>query len=248
VDATSDDLTVTVLGAGGSYAGPGEACSGYLVRAGGTAVIVDLGPGTFANLQRHVDPSAVDAVVLTHEHPDHWLDLPVLRNAHRYVLGLRDLPVYGTAGNERIARTLIGELEPTLRWHTIDPASVVEVGSMTLRFVATDHPVETLAVRVDASGRSLLYSADTGSGWDAGPVGSGVDLLLCEATFAPEHEDRTAHLSARQAAGYARDLGAGRLVITHVAPVVDPGDQRRLAAAVFGGPVEVAAAGRTFAV
>ncbi len=249
MDATpSDDLTVTVLGAAGTYAGPGEACSGYLVRAGGTAVVVDLGPGTFANLQRHLDPSEVDAVVLTHEHPDHWLDLPVLRNAHRYVLGLRDLPVYGTAGNEQVARTVIGELDPTLRWKTVDAASVVEVGALTLRFSATDHPVETLAVRADGAGRSLLYSADTGSAWDPVPVGAGVDLLLCEATFAPEHEDRTQHLSARQAAAYARDLGAGRLVVTHVPPVVDPDDQRRLAGAELGGPVEVAAAGLTLVV
>ncbi|MBN2622032.1 MAG: MBL fold metallo-hydrolase, partial [Acidimicrobiales bacterium] len=83
-----DDLTVTVLGSSGTYAGPGEACSGYLVRSPGATVVVDLGSGTLANLQHHVELGAVDAVVLTHEHPDHWLDLPLLRNALRYVLGI----------------------------------------------------------------------------------------------------------------------------------------------------------------
>lgn len=244
----SDDLTVTVLGCAGTYAGPGGACSGYLVRSPGATVVVDLGSGTLANLQRHVALGEVDAVVLSHEHPDHWLDLALLRNALRYMLGLRDLPVYGTAGTLALARTLMSELAPTLAWRTVDAASEVEVGDQCLRFGATDHPVETLAVRVDRAGRSLLYSADTGPAWSPGALGAGVDVFLCEASFAPEEEGLHQHLSARQAAGLAASLGAARLVITHVPPGIDPGDQRRLAAAVYAGPIEVAHTGVTFAV
>jgi ribonuclease BN (tRNA processing enzyme) len=246
----SGGLTVTVLGCSGTYAGPGGACSGYLVRSPGVTLVVDLGSGTLANLQRHVDPRDLDAVVLTHEHPDHWLDLPLLRNALRYVFGVGDLRVYGTAGTHRMARAIIGELDPTLVWHTVDATSVVEVGDLTVRFSATDHPVETLAVRVDhdPTDRALVYSADTGPAWNPGPLGGDVDLLLCEASFAPAHEGRHQHLSARQAGAYARVLGAGRLVVTHVPPGVEPDDQRRLAARAFDGPIDVAQVGRTFTV
>lgn len=246
-DPSGEGLTVTVLGYSGTYAGPGGACSGYLVRSPGATVVVDLGSGTFANLQRHVEPSAVDAVVLSHEHPDHWLDLPLLRNAFRYVLGLSDLPVYGTAGTLALAETVIGDIEPTLRWHTVTAASRVEVGDLRLRFDRTDHPVETLAVRVDGAGRSLVYSADTGPAWDGAGVGGGVDTFLCEASFLPEEEGRHQHLSARQAAALAGRIGARRLVLTHIPPVTDPARQQALAAAAFAGPVELAVTGRTFA-
>src|SRR4029453_1264445 len=154
--------------------------------------------GTFANPQAHVEPAALDAVVLTHEHPDHWLDLPVLRNAFRYVLDIRDLPVYGTAATERLATTLIEELDPTLVWHTLGPGAPVEIGGLRFRFGLTDHPVGTLAVRAEAGGRTLLYSADTGPAWDPGDLGRDVDVLLCEASLRPEHGDQAQTLSALQ--------------------------------------------------
>jgi len=248
VDDATSGLTLTVLGCSGTYAAPGGACSGYLVRSPTTTLVVDLGAGTLANLQRHVDIAAVDALVLSHEHPDHWLDLPLLRNAMRYVLDLADLPVYGTAGTARLARDLITEMAPTLRWTVVDGASEVTVGDIGVRFGRTDHPVETLAVRVDGAGRSLLYSADTGSAWDPIPLGAGVDVLLSEASLPMDEEDRFEHLSGRQAGAYAHDLGAGRLVLTHIAPGVDPGDQRRAAAGEFGGRIDVASVGTSFSI
>jgi ribonuclease BN (tRNA processing enzyme) len=241
-------LTLTILGCSGTYPGPGDACSGYLVRAGDTAVVVDLGTGTLANLQVHLDPGAVDALVLSHEHPDHWLDLPVLRNALRYVLEVEGLDVYGTAGTLRLAATLIDGLAPTLDWHTVGPGATAEVGSMRLRFGLTDHPVETLAVRVDAGGRSLLYSADTGPAWAPGELADGVDLLLCEASLRPGDEGAVQHLSGRQAGELARAVGAGRLVLTHMVPGVDVEAQQKAAADAYGGPVTVAATGATLAV
>jgi ribonuclease BN (tRNA processing enzyme) len=241
-------LSLTVLGCSGSYAGPGEACSGYLVRSPGATVVVDLGSGTLANLQSHVEVGDLDALVLTHSHPDHWSDLPILRNAMRYILGLSDLPVYGTAATLDAALAVSGELEPTLRWTTIDESSEVAVGDQRLRFSRTDHPVETLAVRVEAGGRSLLYTADTGAGWEPGPIGDGVDLLLSEAALPPSQEGTVQHLSGRQAGALARSIVAGRLVVTHVSPGLDDEAQRRDAESAFAGSVDVASTNATFAV
>ena len=120
-------VTLTVLGCSGTYPDDGGACSGYLVRSPGASLVVDLGAGSLSNLQRHLAIGEVDAVVLSHVHPDHWLDLPVLRNAMRYVLGIGGLPVYGTAETWLMAEVIIGELPPTMLWHTIDESSVVEV-------------------------------------------------------------------------------------------------------------------------
>jgi len=248
-DPSAGALSVTVLGCSGTFAGPDGACSGYLVRGGGATVVADLGSGALANLQRHVDLAAVDAVVLSHEHPDHWLDLPVLRNALRYVLDLGDLPVYGTAGTRALAEGVMGgDLAPTLLWHTVGAADSLVIGDLHLSFGVTDHPVETLAVRVEGDGGTLLYSADTGPAWRPGALAAGVDTFLCEASLTPADEGTVQHLSAREAGAMAEAVGARRLVLTHVVPGVDAGDQAKRAAAAYAGPVDTAAVGATITV
>jgi ribonuclease BN (tRNA processing enzyme) len=106
-------LSVTVLGCDGSYPGPGGACSGYLVRGGGVTLWLDAGSGTMANLQRHVALDDVDAVVVSHEHPDHWTDLEAFYAACAYVIGRSGIPVYAPSGLERLTHA---NTAPTLRW------------------------------------------------------------------------------------------------------------------------------------
>ncbi len=215
----SPSLTVTVLGCSGSYPGPESACSGYLVRAGGVTVWLDAGSGTMANLQRHVSLYDIDAVVLSHEHPDHCSDIEGFRVACAYVLERADVPVYATAG---VARHLFPEFKSVLDWHVVTDGDHIEVEGLSLRFSRTDHPPETLAVRVDADGRSLAYSADTGPGWSFDALGPSIDLALCEATYLADREGPdSSHLSARQAGAMARQAGVGRLVLTHFIPSGD---------------------------
>lgn len=230
-------LSVTVLGCSGSYPGPGAACSGYLVRGAGTTVWLDAGSGTLANLQRHVALDQIDAVVLTHEHPDHWSDLEGYRVACAYVIERTGVPVYAPVGLEE---RLSADAAPAFEWHTVAGGDGVTVGRLQLRFSRTDHPPETLAVRVDGDGRSLVYSADTGPAWSLADLGPGIDVALCEATYLADREGTAGHLSARQAGAMARQAAAGRLVLTHVWPTVDPEASRAEAEAAYGRPVELA--------
>jgi ribonuclease BN (tRNA processing enzyme) len=230
-------LGITVLGCSGSYAGPGGACSGYLVRGGGVTVWLDAGSGTLANLQRHVGLAEVDAVVLSHEHPDHWADVEGFRVACDYAVGRAGVPVYAPAG---VRERTTPDPEGVLDWRLVADGDELDVGDLRLRFSRTDHPPETLAVRVDGEGRSLAYSADTGPGWSFEALGDAVDLALCEATFVSDREDLEGHLSARQAGEMARRAGAARLVLTHVWPIVDLGRSRDEASDAYGRPVEMA--------
>lgn len=229
-------LRLTVLGSSGSYADAGRACSGYLVRSATTTIWIDAGSGTFANLQQHADPRDVAAIVITHEHPDHWVDTTGFYVAAKYYLGVPEVAVYAPAS----VRNAVYYDGPPFHWHQVASGDQRMIGDLRLTFSRTDHPVETLAVRVDGDGSSLGYSADTAAGWSLSALGDDLDLALCEATFLQDEEGRGHHMSARQAGATAREAGAKRLIITHVQPGVDHGAARAEAEVAFGGPVEVA--------
>lgn len=241
-------LTVTVLGSGGTYAGVGNACSGFLLRTDTTTVMLDAGPGSFPNLQRHVDPRDLDAVVVSHSHPDHCLDLPVMRNALKYVLGVDGLPLYTTAATLEVADSLASEgVGTTFASTAIADGAEFTVGDLRVRCSRTDHPVETLAVRVDHGDRTFAYTADTGPGWTLAELGAGVDLAISEATFLEGSENAVpVHLSARQAGEAARAAGVERLVITHVLPTGSVEDAVAEAMDAYGAPVDAALPHRTF--
>jgi ribonuclease BN (tRNA processing enzyme) len=239
-------LTLTVLGCDGSYAGAGGACSGYLVRSGGTALWLEAGPGTLANLQRHLDLDELDAVILSHAHPDHWVDVLPYHNVARYLRPRQGVPVWSPARVRDLAEEVNGKLGPAFDWQVVTSGDQVGVGDLTLTFSRTDHPGETLAVRVDGGGASLGYSADTGPGWSLSALGSGLDLALCEATLPRADERRVQHLSARQAGTSARAAGAAELVLTHLQPGLDAERSRAEGAAAFGAPVHVAAIDATY--
>lgn len=236
-------MELTVLGCSGSYGAPPlGACSGYLVRAGGTTVWVDAGNGTFPELQRHLPVEELTAVVLTHRHPDHCVDLYGLHVCLEYGLGRTDVPVYAAPEVRAVMEPLVGaDWGRSFEWREIADGGHLEIGSLTLRFSRTDHPPPTLAVEFRApSGKRLVYTSDTGPDWSPGVFGAGADLVLSEASYQDAHFGSPIHLSARQAGERARDARARRLMITHIWPTLDPAVSIEEAAAGFGAEVLLA--------
>ena len=237
-----------MLGCDGTYAGPGGACSGYLVSSPTTHVWIDAGPGTLSRLQRHLELTDLSAVVISHEHPDHSGELPVLRNALRFLLGVSGLPVLTTASTRDLVDQLTSGAAPTFAWDVVADGDERQVGDLRIRFVRTDHPVETLAVRIDHPSGSVAYSADTGGKLDGAlldPDGTGVDLLVVEASMDADQEDVVQHLSAAQAASLAIAAGARSVLVTHVVPGTEPEARRAEVAAALaegGSRAEVIAA------
>ncbi|HEX3840876.1 MAG TPA: MBL fold metallo-hydrolase [Acidimicrobiales bacterium] len=242
-DSQPGGLSVLVLGCDGSWPGPGGAGSGYLVRSTTTSLLLDAGPGTFANLQRFGDAASLDAIILSHHHPDHWTDLYGLAVHAEFITGRTGIPVFAPEG---LAPRAHLEASTVFDWHTVADGLTIEAGDLTVGFHRTDHGVETLAVRLDGGGRSLGYSADSGPGWPLTDLGSGLDLVLCEATYTTDHEGTAGHMSGRQAGEQARRADARRLVLTHRWPTIEPAAVVAEAEATFGLPVEQAVIGKEF--
>jgi len=240
-------VKLTVLGCSGSYAPAGGACSGYLVQGGGVTVWLDAGPGTLANLQEHVDLDDLDGILITHAHPDHWVDLLPFHNVVRYIRKRSGLPVWSPAKVLELTEAVNGEITHALDWTVIDARAHVELGGLRFSFSRTDHPPETLAVRIDeVAGPTLAYSADTGPDWALTDLGDGFDAALLEASMPVAMEGSVQHLSGRQAGALARAAGVRRLLLTHIQPGVDADQQRTDAGSAFAGPVEVVAIHQTY--
>lgn len=243
---TPPGLSVTILGCSGTYAGAGGACSGYLLRTATTSIWMDCGAGSLANVQRHVPLLELDGIVVSHSHPDHWLELPVLLNALRYGVGAPDLglPLLWTARTAEQFAAIAAAPEPTFAPRVIDERSTATIGDIDLSFSRTDHPVETLAIRAEHGGRSIVYSADTGDAWRLASLGADIgrtiDLAIVEATLDESEADVVQHLTASQAGRQAAEADVATLVLTHLAPGSDPGARRNDAARVYDGPIEVA--------
>ena len=241
-------LRITVLGCSGTYASTESACSGYLVQSSTTSVVLDAGPGTSMELQRHIELEDIDAFIISHEHPDHWTELPTLYHAFRWGIRRFHVPTYGTEGTRSLLEAVNPEaLEHSFEWTVINERSRVTVGDISFTFSSTDHPVETLAIRAESGGRALVYSADTGPDWSPERFEAPIDLMVYEASLTEALEgEGIPHVSGREAGVRARAAGVQQLVLTHVPPGEDASERRESAARSFGDSVDLAAPGRCF--
>ena len=242
-----DSFRITVIGCSGTYSSPDSSCSSYLVQTATTSVLLDAGPGSSIELQRHIDLADLDAIIVSHEHPDHWTELPSLYHAYRYGIEREGVPVYGTAGTKRLLDTVTPEATSTaFDWTTITAESDVAVGDISFTFSETDHPVETLAILARAAGSTIGYSADTGPDWSPERFDEKIDVFVYETTLPESLEDEgIPHVSGREAGLRATAAAIEHIVITHVPPGHDSADREMSTQTTFSGQVTVAEPGLT---
>lgn len=207
-------MKFTVLGRCGPYPRANEACSGYLVQAGTTRLLVDCGAGVLPRLRSVTDIQALDAIALSHLHYDHCADMAVLR----YMLEQfprAPLPVY-CPGEPSEALAIFNY--PVFDIRPLHDGMQAAIGALSLRFHAAEHPVPTFGIDIEsADGARLFYTGDTG--WFDGLIAlcQGAHALLADCCFCGEDETRTnIHLSARQAASLAQKAGVKALYCTHL--------------------------------
>jgi ribonuclease BN (tRNA processing enzyme) len=245
-------VRLTVVGCSGSFPGPESAASCYLVEHDGHRIVLDVGSGSFGPLQRLVDPADVDAVVLSHLHPDHYLDLTGWFVARRHYPSrpTRQLPVLGPPGTpERLARAHDIPIDPGMHgeFDFRDHVDITEIGPFRIRTTRVVHPIPAFAIRVEAGGVALAFSGDTAPTQALVELAAGADLALFEATWL-DGEDNPAglHLTAGEAGSHAAAAGVDRLVLTHLVPGNDPQRSFDAAHLAFDGGLTLAQPGVSY--
>src|SRR5450759_792103 len=251
-------MELIVIGAGPVYTDRrGAAAASYLVRAGDAAILLDLGQGAFPNLASTIEPSGLAAVVVSHLHPDHFIDLVPLRHYLRYQFDPpRRVRVLGPAGLGDRLDALHGHLGFTAVSLDVAPLSVCtqRIGPFEVEARLVHHTEESYAVRVSVagsagapSGPGLVYSGDCGRADDLVPLIRPGDTLLAEASFGGGVVPAGAeHLTAADAGRAATAGRAARLLLTHIQIGYSRPDALAAAQSVFAGPVQLVTEGDRF--
>jgi ribonuclease BN (tRNA processing enzyme) len=262
-------MKLTILGASAARPNGGDASSGYLVQSETTAIMLDCGSGVVSQLQAVCDPRRLDAVVISHLHSDHTLDLVALRYGLKYAPPgpIAPIPLHMPPdGTDFLARLgavfAIGAEAHSDFW--ADTLSIREyrdhlergeplvIGDLTLHFAPMQHYVPAWAIRVEeaGTGRSLTYSADTGPAGPLAEFAAGCDLLLCEATLLAQSPGSDpahwGHLTATEAGEIATAAGVKQLVLTHLWEELGFEQYLADARAAFPGEVARARSGMVF--
>ena len=255
-------MKLTIVGCSGSYPGPESVASCYLVQAEGNDaesglsrtwnLVLDLGNGALGQLQRYVDPLDVDAVLLSHLHADHCVDMTsyyVVRKYHP-TGSQPKLPVWGPKGTRRrLAKAydlpVKTGMSEEFKFHRLEDS--FHVGPFAITPYEVDPPVPAFGFRIAVGDVVLAYSGDTGPTDALVDLATDADLFLCEASFrAGDDNPPSLHLTGAEAGEYASKAGAKRLVVTHVPPWHDAASIMDEVVSAYSGPAELAAAGATY--
>lgn len=255
-------MQLTILGCSGSVGAPGNPASGYLISVDDApSVVMDLGPGTFASLQAHQDPTDAH-VVFSHLHADHCLDFPSLMVWRRFhpdapstgrnlCIGPAHTPVHlGRLSSDDPEG--VDDMSDTFAFSPWVERQAEILDRVRITPFRVAHPVETYAMRVEEVGGagSFCYSGDTGVSANLVEAARGVDYFFCEAGWGPTSEGRPEgmHLSGADAGRAARDAGVKTLVLVHIQPWADVEATVAAARAEFDGDIVLGQAGMVFEV
>jgi ribonuclease BN (tRNA processing enzyme) len=235
-------VRLTVLGGGGVWPAAGGACGGFLVEHDGFRLLLDPGFAVLPRLLGHIRAGEVDAVYVTHGHPDHCADLnPLLRARAMSEQRCPPLPVYAPDG--AVDAVLALDRPGVLSCEVRPIAERFHIGPFAVRTRMLPHTLPNAGVRLSAGGTVLAYTGDSGPDPEVVALARNADTFIAEATFLDEvPEGMRGYLSSARLAGrQAAAAGAGKLLLTHLQPGTDPASSTAVAAEEFAGEIAVAA-------
>ncbi len=250
-----------MLGKSPAMPDAGGAQSGYLITHAGFSLLLDCGSGVFSKLRALADPASVDAVLISHLHADHMLDLlPFSFALGSGQIGLphRQPPLWGpprSAATFAAYASAVGmadQINDSFWVREYDPDRELKIGPLRIRFCKVPHYIPAWACDVSAPhGRRLTFGGDCGPNGAIVDLAFETDVVMLEATEGPgphTGDGIRGHLTAGEAGLIAQHARARRLVLTHYSDQLDPAALAAAAAANFPGPIELASEGARYTI
>jgi ribonuclease BN (tRNA processing enzyme) len=241
-------VRLTVLGGAGGYPPARGACSGYLIEHDGFRLLVDPGYAIVPRLLGIIPAGAIDAVLVSHGHPDHVADLnPLLRARLMQDDEAPRLPAYSLpdALGPVLALDQIKALKGACDVRQFEAGEAFPIGPFAIESRLLPHSIPNAGVRISAGGTSITYTGDAGPSDDLVALADGTDLLLAEATYAESVPSGNAGVlnSALEVGRQATRARTARVMLTHLLPGTDPEVSRAAASRSFDGWIAVATPG-----
>lgn len=244
-------MKLTVIGYWGGYPKVNGASSGYILEHDGFNLCIDFGSGVLSQMQNFVQPEEIDAVILSHYHPDHNADIGVLQHARliQTYLGkeMDSLPIYGHPYDDKEFAKL--SYKTLTKGIPYEENKTLEIGPFTVRFLRTDHPVPCYAMRIEVGGKSIVYTGDTAFKEEMIQFSKGTDLLLCECNFYSYQNGKSAgHMNSLDAGKMAKQGEVKQLMLTHLPHYGNINTLVQEAATIYNGPIQLADFGKTITI
>lgn len=242
-------MDITTIGIWGGYPNKNEATSSFLIEQDGFRCLIDCGSGVLAAVQNYTKLSELDAVIITHYHPDHVADIGVLQHAAMVGMQLKEwetpLPIYAhdrdAAGFENLFYKGVTEGK------ALDVSQPIQLGPWEVSFCETVHPVYCLALKFTSNGKSAVFTADTAWKEELVDFAAGADFIAAEANLYEKYVGLIqGHMSGRQAGELAARAGVKQLVLTHLPQYGELAEILESAKTAFSGNVEFAEIGKTY--
>lgn len=239
-------LELTVLGCWGGYPKAGEASSGYLLKHEHFHLLIDCGSAVLSKLQTVMPPEKLDAIVLSHYHPDHTADIGVIQHAlyvgkfiHQYG---GCLPVYGHGQDEaEFAKLSYKDVMKGMRY---EPAQPLQIGPFSVVFFKTKHSVPCYGTRIEAGGKTLVYTGDTAFFQELAEFSKDADVLLAETNFYKGMDGAAAgHMTSEEAGWIAKRAKVKKLILTHLPHFGNLNQLKTEAGEQYGGEILIAKEG-----
>lgn len=242
-------MNITPIGIWGGYPNKNEATCAYLIEQDGFRCLVDCGSGVVAAVQNYTELKDIDAVIISHYHPDHVADIGVLQHAAMVGMQLKEwevpLPIYA---HDRDAQGFAGlSYKGVTQGRAVQVSDTLELGPFQVTFCETDHPVYCLAMRFTDGHKTAVFTADTAWKDELVDFSKNADLLVAESNLYEKYLGIIqGHMSGSQAGQLATQASAKQLLLTHLPQYGELSEILAAAKKTYGGDVSFAEIGKKY--
>lgn len=218
-------MKVTLLGISGGYPKANGACSSYLVEANGKKILLDMGSGSLSKLLDVISPNELDAIVLSHFHYDHCTDLLpfiyTIQMQRSSGIEIPNIPLYCLKNDSPLCGLICDDT--VFDTNFVKAGQALDILGIRFSFFKTMHPVDCIAMRIEAEGKVLAYTADSSKDSDCfEELLSNADLAIMDCgELDASTSVKKNHMTPSDCHRISKNHNVRKVVLSHIIPHFD---------------------------